>query len=296
MRKFWTLAAVVLCSAGAAGCSIDVNGAGAVLTEQKTFTVTGPPDLKLHTFDGAIEVRSWDRNEVSVEIQRRAATSEDARALEVTTTQDGNRIVIDAPGRERRQVIHIGAWQGEGVTFIVRAPRQLMLDAQTGDGSISTGDLSGTITLQSGDGSIRGERLDGAIKAHTGDGSIAIQAAAGRFDLDSGDGSIRLDGRVDDLRVHTGDGSVVLTAGDGSAMKNDWSVTSGDGSISVSLPGRFDADVDAQSGDGRVRASWAPEQRSDGDGDRGTFRGRLGAGGHTLRTRSGDGSITLSSR
>lgn len=296
MRKPWTLAAVVLCSAGAAACSIDVNGAGTVLTEEKTFQVTGSPDLKLHTFDGAIEVRSWDRNEVSVEIQRRAATADDAKALEVTTTQEGNRIVIDAPGRERRHVIRIGSWQGESVTLIVRTPRQLTLDAQTGDGSISTGDLAGTITLLSGDGSIRGARLEGAVKAHTGDGSIAIQAAAGGFDLHSGDGSIQLDGRIEDLRAHTGDGSVVLDAGDGSAMKNDWSVTSGDGSISVRLPGRFDADVDAQSGDGRVRASWAPEQRSDDDGDRGTFRGRLGAGGHTLRARSGDGSITLSSR
>jgi hypothetical protein len=295
MRKSWTRAALILCSAGAAACSIDVNGAGTVLTEQKTFQLTGKPDLTLHTFDGAIDIRSWDRNEVSVEVQRRAATTDDAKALEVTTIQDGNRIVIDAPGRERRHVIRIGAWHGEGVTLIVRAPRQLTLDAQTGDGSISTADLSGTITLMSGDGSIRGERLEGAVKAHTGDGSIAIQAATGRFDLDSGDGSIRLDGRVEDLRVHTGDGSVVLTAGDGSAMKNDWSVTSGDGSISVSLPGRFDADVDAQSGDGRVRASWAPEQRVT-DGDRGTFRGRLGAGGHTLRARSGDGSITFSSR
>jgi hypothetical protein len=296
MRQSWTLAAVVLFSVGAAACSIDVNGTGTVLTESKTFQVTGQPDLKLHTFDGEIDVRSWDRNEVSVEIQRRAATTEDAKALEVTTTQDGNRIVVDAPGGERRHVIRFGSWQGEGVTFIVRVPRQLTLDAQTGDGSISTGDLSGTITLMSGDGSIRGERIEGALKAHTGDGSIAIQAAAGRFDLDSGDGSIRLDGRVEDLRVHTGDGSVTLTAGDGSAMKNDWSVTSGDGSISVSLPGRFDADIDAQSGDGRVRASWEPERRPTEDGDRGTFRGRLGAGGHTLRTRSGDGSITLSSR
>ena len=233
------------------------------MTEEKTFQLTGQPDLKLHTFDGSIEVRSWDRNEVSVEIRRRAASDEEARALEVTTTQDGNRIVIDAPGRERRRVIRIGNWAGEDVSFIVRAPRQLLIDAQTGDGSIAVEDLAGTITLQTGDGSIRGGKLEGILSAHTGDGSIAITDAAGRVELNSGDGSVRLAGRIDDLRVHTGDGSVALDVADGSAMKADWSVTTGDGSITVTLPQRFDAEVEAHSGDGGVNVNGVAGSRED---------------------------------
>jgi hypothetical protein len=292
-----SLVAVILVSALGAACSIDVRGEGTVVSETRTFTLTGKPDLQLRTYDGSIDVRSWDRNEVSVEIVRRAATTEDANALEVTATSNENRIVVEArEGRDRRRVIQFGNWQGESVSFIVRAPRELTLNAHTGDGSITADDLAGALSFQSGDGSIRGERLDGQVKAHTGDGSIAIGDARGAFDLDSGDGSIRLDGRVDDLQVHTGDGSLVVDVEDGSVMKNDWSVTTGDGSVSLTLPRQFDAEIDAQSGDGRVRASWAPEQRPDRDDDRGTFRGRLGAGGRTLRVRSGDGSIALSSR
>ena len=113
-----SMAAALIAGALSTACSIDVNGAGSVVTEEKIFQLTGQPDLKLHTFDGSIEVRSWDRNEVSVEIRRRAASDEEARALEVTTTQDGNRIVIDAPGRERRRVIRIGSWAGEDVSFV----------------------------------------------------------------------------------------------------------------------------------------------------------------------------------
>jgi hypothetical protein len=289
------VAAAILTGALCSACSIDVHGEGAVVTETKTFQVTGPADLRLHTHDGAIEIRSWDQNEVSVEIMRRAATTEEAEELVVNTNQDGNRIVVDAPaGRERRRVIRIGSWQGEGVSFIVRVPRQLTLDAQTGDGSIVSGDLAGVLNLQSGDGSIRGERLEGRVKAHTGDGSIAIHASRGEFDLDSGDGSITLSGRLDNLRVHTGDGSVSIDAEDGSGLKTNWDVTTGDGSVNVRLPANLDAEIEAESGDGRVRATWAPEQRADDDDDRGSFRGRLGAGGSTLRIRTGDGSITLS--
>jgi len=291
------VAAVILAGMLSSACSIDVNGAGAEIVEQKTFQLTGQPELKVHTFDGAIEVRSWDRNEVSVEIRRRAASDDEAKALDVTTTQEGNRIVIDAPGgRERRRVIRLGAWPGDGVSFIVRAPRQLLLDAQTGDGSIAVDDLAGKIALHSGDGSIRGTGVEGEISAHTGDGSIAIEDAAGRVALDSGDGSVRLSGRVEDLRIHTGDGSVVLDVLDGSAMTTDWSVTTGDGSIVVTLPKDFNGEINAQSGDGGVRVNGMSSERGPNGDDRGSYRGRLGTGGRTLTAQSGDGSIAISSR
>ena len=83
---------------GSAACSIDVRGEGIVTREEKRFTVTGAPDLNLRTFDGSIQVKSWDRNEVLVEIERRGPDAQTAEALVVNATQDGNRIVVEAPG------------------------------------------------------------------------------------------------------------------------------------------------------------------------------------------------------
>ena len=284
-----------------AACSVDVGGEQAVLNEEKRFPVQGKVDLTLSTSDGSIEVRSWDRNEVSVRIERRAATAQEAEALEVQTTQEGNRIVVDAPRRSRartstRDSFHIGVWRSPTVSFIVSLPRQVTLAAKTGDGSITAGDLAGAINLQTGDGSIRVDRVEGEVTAHTGDGSIDIVDARGRADLESGDGSIRITGRLDGLRTHSGDGSVHAEASDGSAMKTDWSLTTGDGSITLLLPASFDADVDAQSGDGAVRAEGISSVSTSGDGDRNASRGRLGKGGHTLRVRSGDGGIDIRTR
>jgi hypothetical protein len=78
-------------------------------------------------------------------------------------------------------------------------------------------------------------------------------------------------------------------------MKTDWNVTTGDGSVTLNLPPAFDAEVDVQSADGRVTVNGASGNSDAGD-DRGSFRGRLGAGGRTLTARSGDGSIIISSR
>ena len=58
--------------------------------------------MSLKTFDGSIEVTSWDKPEVGVTIERRAGTQAEAEALKVTTSQDGNRIVVEAVQPERR--------------------------------------------------------------------------------------------------------------------------------------------------------------------------------------------------
>jgi hypothetical protein len=288
-------AAMLVLGCLSSACSIDVAGAGVTVLEEKTFTLTGQPELTLRTGDGSIEVRSWDRNEIHLEIHRRAATTEEAKALEVKTSQDGNRIVIDAPDRHGPRTIHIGNWVGESVSFVVRVPRQLLMDATTGDGSISLEDLEGKLTLRSGDGSIRGGRVQGDVSAHTGDGSIALTDAAGRVDLDTGDGSVRLSGRLEAIRVHTGDGSVTLDVLDGSQMAGDWSLDTGDGSITVDLPSQFSAEIDASSGDGTIRVNGNSANRNR-DEDRGRYNGRLGAGGRTLSARSGDGSISIRNR
>jgi hypothetical protein len=288
------MSAVAMGALSSAACTIDLHGDGTVVSEQRTFPATGEVNLTLQTFDGAIEVRSWERNEVSVEILRTANTAEEARALDVRTSQDGNRITIEAPQDRTSHNIRIGAWRSPSVAFVVRAPRRMILAAATGDGSITVGDLAGTLTLRSGDGAIRGEKLEGRIKASTGDGSISVHDSRGELDVDSGDGSIRLSGHFESLRVHSGDGSVTVDATEGSTMKDDWSITTGDGSVRVSLPPAFNAEIDARSGDGRVTADWSAERRDDEDDDRRTFRGRLGSGGRTLTVRSGDGSINLS--
>ena len=146
--------------------------------------------------------------------------------------------------------------------------------ARSGDGHISVRNLAGEVTVQSGDGAIRLEDINGGVEAQ------------------SGDGSIRVDGTLTRLRAHSGDGSVTIRAANGSTAQDAWSITTGDGSVTVDLPTRFDAELDAHSGDGRVRIDDADLQMQRRE-DRSTVRGRIGLGGHDLRVRTGDGSITI---
>lgn len=274
-------------------CSVDVRGSEVSKREEKRFTVSTsePIDLNLRTFDGNLVIRSWDKNEVLVEIERRAVDDAAAAALVVNESQNGNTITIEAPSTENRRGSFFG--NGPSVNFSITLPRRVALHASTGDGGIEATDLEGTIDLNSGDGRVIASHLEGQLKVHTGDGTIRIDRAAGKVDADSGDGSIEIDGRLDDLAVRTGDGPVRIEANTGSAMKNDWRITTGDGRIALRLPSDFNASIDASTGDGTVRVDGIDRPRGGDESERRRVVGQLGSGGPTLHLRSGDGSIDV---
>jgi DUF4097 and DUF4098 domain-containing protein YvlB len=293
MRKLIAILAVA-----ASGCVINVDADQVVVREEKQFKVGPGAEVTLETFDGSVQVESWNQAEVRVEIQKRGPDREIAAALEVRSSQDGNRIRVEAPApKVTREFVGFGNYSGPSVSFVVRVPEKVKLTAITRDGSIAVDKVTGTVNLKSGDGSIRANAVSGDVTMHTDDGSLSLVDVNGRLSLESGDGSIRVQGRFDDLHVKTGDGSITIEAEDGSAMKDGWDISTGDGSISFQIPQRFSAEIDASSQDGRVRSDIDGLTASnDDDDDRGTLRGRVGSGGHTVTIRSGDGSITVLNR
>jgi len=298
--RFHAVLGIGLLSAGAAACTIDVGGGDAIVKrEERRFTVTGPAELDLRTFDGSIQLRSWDRDEVVVDIERRGRDEAAVAALDVAVKQDGNRIVVEAPEpKDAPDLIHIGPFRSASVSLVVTVPRKTNVTARTGDGSISVSDLSGIVDLSSGDGSIEARHIEGDLRIRTGDGAIDIVDAAGRVEANSGDGSVDLSGRLEALDVRTGDGSVIVDLFDGGVLKTDSEVNTGDGSITVRLPASFDAELEAHTGDGGVHVSGVPaeavtDDRSSGE-RRDSLRATLGKGGRMLRLRSGDGSINVS--
>lgn len=298
-RPVYAIAALI--AVASAACSIDVHSQGMSLREEKRFTISSnqPVEVSVRTFDGAVQVRSWDKDEVLVEIERRAPDQSGVEALVVNASQEGNRVLIEAvQPREERRGMRFGSWVSTSVNVTVTTPRRVTLEARTGDGPIDARELEGAIDLDSGDGRIVASRIAGRVRIHTGDGSIRIEETTGRVDADSGDGSVEIDGRLEGLTVRTGDGAVNVEATDGSAMKEDWRITTGDGGISVRVPDRFNAEIDAHTGDGSIRVEGIdPPAPQDRDGsDRHDLQGRLGSGGPVLRLRSGDGSIDVSRR
>lgn len=275
-----------------AGCVV-VDTQGHIAREEKRFTVSGVPELNLTTFDGAIDIRSGDGKTVVVEVEKRGPTPQAIEQVKVETKQDGNRVDVSVkrPGRD----VEFFGFNGMAATakLIVTMPREGNVTARSGDGSIRIEHVSGRLELRTGDGSIRATGIGGRITLATGDGSVTLDDAYGDVDVDTGDGSVSVAGKLGVVKLHTGDGSITFRAEPGTTMKDNWSLTTGDGGVSVYLPSDFGAQLDAHTGDGTIRNELPIRSDDGGENSRRTVKGQLGAGGKILRIRTGDGSVRL---
>ena len=292
-------AVAVVSAAGALSACVVVDSQAHIAREEKRFAVSGAPDLKLTTFDGAIEVHSGDAKTVIVEIEKRGPTKEGLDQLRVETKQDGDHIEIEVK-HPAREVVFFGIGSSPTAKLIVTMPRDGNITAKSGDGSIQIEEVRGRLELRTGDGSIRGREIGGQMTLYTGDGSVTLESASGDLDVETGDGSVSVSGKLGAVKLHTGDGTITFRADAGTAMTGDWSMTTGDGGISLYLPSDFAADLDAHTGDGSIRnelkaAAEAEAGAEHGEDSRRTLRAKLGAGGKTLKLRTGDGSIRLRS-
>ncbi len=295
-------AVVLLAVTALAGCEVNLNSEGIVSRETKRFEVTGIPDLNLDTFDGSIEVHSWDRNEVEVEIERRAMEQRLVDDMVVTAEQDGNRIVVKVTGPGRGEDgfsgVQIGVHFSPSARLRVALPRHSQLTAMSGDGSITIEDVNGKISLRTNDGSVRASRVGGEIFVRSGDGAIRMDRVEGALDLETEDGRITIDATPTMVRARTSDGAIRLDVRPDSVMSADWDVQTADGSVVLTLPAEFDAILDAETRDGVVRANHRALREVERAGEgreerRRTLKATLGSGGHIFRIRSGDGSIRI---
>lgn len=267
-------AAVSIAAAlGGSGC-LAISGADLnnyVERETKTFQVSTIPEVTVTTFDGAIEIRPWDRSDVQVVVEKRGRDERHVAAIEVSATQSGSRVEVTV----RHPKVHGFHFQTPSANLIVSVPARADVSARSGDGSIDVERITGHIQLRSGDGSIRARSIGGDLDVHTGDGSVAVSGALTR------------------VRAQSGDGSVKVHANAGSAPSSDWDIVTGDGSVTLEVADGFNAEVDARTGDGGIRMHDLTLSNVTGTIERRALKGRLGAGGPTVRVRTGDGSITL---
>lgn len=290
-----------------AACEVNLNTEGLSARETKTFTVKGLPNVVLDTFDGAIEIHSWDKPEVEVEIEKRAMEQALIDEIKVQADQQGDVVTIKVTGPRRTEFrgVTIGMHISPTARLRVVVPRSSNIQATSGDGSIRAEAVEGKILLTTQDGSVTATRIGGDIQIRSGDGSIRLDNVTGKLDLETEDGSIGLEAQPSVLKARTGDGSIRAMISPDSTMTDNWDLATSDGSVMLQLPGLFNAEIDAETSDGTVRSDHPLlsdedrlERRRGEDGDerrdrRRILRAKMGDGGKILKVRTGDGTIRI---
>jgi len=235
----------------------------------KTYNLTGRPDLRIETSDANIRVTTWDQNTIEAKVETSRYKIGEG-GIRIEERQNGDSVEIEVRYPHHNFTVD---WGQHKVDIIVQMPREGRVNLRTGDGKI---DLSG---------------LKGEMDLHSGDGSETLDGVDGRLHASTGDGSIRANGRFDELELKTGDGHVDVRAAAGSSLAGSWRLETGDGNVTLEVPGDLAADVDLHTSDGHIDldmpVTTAGKLREN------EVRGKVNGGGSLLTIRTGDGSIHL---
>src|ERR1700722_1632142 len=235
----------------------------------KTYNVSGTPELGIETPDANIRVTTWDQNTIEAKvITSRYKIGEGG--IHVDEHQNGDSVEIEVRYPYHNFNLE---WGQHKVDVIIQMPREGRVNLRTGDGKIDIAGLKGEMDLHTGDGSENLEGVDGKLRAETGDGHITAH------------------GRFDELELKTGDGHVDVRAAGGSSLATGWRLETGDGSVSLAVPGELAADVDLHTNDGHIDLDMPIT--TEGQIRQNEVRGKLNGGGSSLTIRTGDGSIHL---
>jgi len=262
---------------------------GTVQAEEvtKTFTVTGHARVRVQTDDGSVRVSTGDIKQVEIRVVYTGYKLD--RDLRVSTSQNGDAVEVTAKTNG-------GSWFNFGVRHTslrveVHMPKDADLDVNTGDGSVEADSINGNLDVRTGDGHITVQGAKGSIRLHTGDGHIEGREMDGRADITTGDGHVNVEGRFDALNIKTGDGSVTARASKGSTVSAPWNIHTGDGNVDLELPGELQANLDASTHDGRI--SLGIPVLVEGTFSSTKIFGKMNGGGQPIVVRTGDGSIHL---
>ena len=231
----------------------------------KKYTVSGKAEVRVETTDGNVTVRTSTGKTIDARVMT-TGWKIGPDEVRVTERQSGDRVELEV-----RLPHYNWNWGHRSVRVELTVPRESDLEIRTSDGDITAEGVKGAARLSTGDGNIRANSLEGALDASTSDGDLTADGRFERLNLKSGDG--RIDARVNP----------------GSRMAEDWSFRSGDGNVTVRLPGDFSADLNLHTGDGHIQLGF-PLTVS-GSLRESDIHGKLNGGGLTLTVHTGDGSI-----
>jgi hypothetical protein len=165
-------------------------------TDRLARTVTPSPGaaIRVQVTIGQVQVRGWERPEVSVEIVRRAPDTSALARLPVTIDSTPEAVVVRAVQRDEGRDAAIRS------DVVLRVPAAARIETvDLFEGSLALADLAGPCTARVERGAITGRNLGGAIRLETGIGQVTLEGAA----LARPDGLIR-------VRTFNGDVDVAL--------------------------------------------------------------------------------------
>lgn len=158
------------------------------------------------------------------------------------------------------------------VRFTVKVPRGLRIGAHSVNGGVSVRDVGAEVRANTVNGGVDVRNARGRVNAHTVNGGVDVNTAVGPVSAETVNGNV-------DAKMSALQGT------------DDMSFKTVNGSVTITVPARFDADFRFDTMHGEIDSDF-PMTLSGRFGPR-HASGTIGSGGRDIRASSVNGSIEL---
>jgi DUF4097 and DUF4098 domain-containing protein YvlB len=269
----------------------------------KRFSVPPAGRLTLNTDVGSVDLVGRDGHEVVIHAQVNGSDSFLAD-LNITAEQTSSGVIVTAHKVHSTWFEWFNLAQ-ERVRFTIDVPRDYSVELRTAGGyldvrsvnasvrgttsggRIAVRDVTGPVDMHTSGGAIEAEHLNGTAVLETSGGSISVADVKGDLDVHTSGGGIRLQNIDASVKADTSGGSVHAEM----RSNHGISLSTSGGTISLLLPAKAGASLDASTSGGRVTSA-LPLSSTETD-ERNHLRGAINGGGERVLLHSSGGSISV---
>ena len=188
-----------------------------------------------------------------------------------------------------------GRWRndndGRRVNFTVRVPRGVKVAAGSGNGDVRVEGMSAEVHASSGNGDVRVSTSGGPVSASSGNGDVRVGRATGPVKASSGNGRVFVATTRGPVNASSGNGDVDITMDAIADLAEDMEFSSGNGTVTVTVPSDFSGELVATTGSGKFYSDFPLTLRGRIDPQR--VRATIGNGGRRITISSGNGDVEL---
>jgi len=275
----------------------------------KSYPLRSGGTISVESFNGSVELIGWDQASVEVDATKYASTRRNLDDLKIVINASNDALHI----RTERPSWTLG---GMGVRYTIRVPKKAVLDRiQSSNGAVKIEDVDGPANLTTSNGSIHVTGMHGDLDVHTSNGGIGIRDLVGNANLRTSNGTIdaeakggrfeavtsngRIEARLTDpspnstVRLESSNGHIELTL---DARKTpDVRAETNNSSILLRLNESANARVHAHTSHGSVTSDF-DELRPENSRERHEVEGTIGGGGALIDLSSSNGPIRIVKR
>ena len=275
---------VATAALGLSGCYIDHFDGGMRYHRDfhYSFPLSAGGRVSVESFNGGVEISTWDQNTVEIDGSKWGPTTEAADALRIDTDHTADSVSVRA--------VKPSEWrQNLGARFELKVPRGALIDRiVTSNGGIRMESGVGPARLRTSNGSIHVQGLRGRVDAQTSNGPIELVDVDGDASLHTSNGHIHADHLTGDIDASTSNGGIDLSMNGKLAGVR---AHTSNGGITVRLPEPVNARVVAQTSNSSIQSDF--DVRMSGEFSKHRLEGSVGNGGPLIDLTTSNGPIRI---